>query len=229
MSEQGANDLVNKGVGLSEANQGQAALAVYDEVIQKYGNSQEVADRVQVARALINKGITLHQLKRPLEALPLYDEALKRTQGNDEKLRETAAKAQLQKANVLRDLNQNEAAMSLCVDLIKGIAAAAMPVPVAGALFTMADTLAVLGKADEALPLYDEVVQRFGSHSDPAVRPVVAGALFSKSMLLRFKGRFAEAVTTYDEIIKRFSDAAEPNLKSMAAMAQQSRSELQPK
>jgi len=210
-------------------NESQAlAMAGYDEVIQKYGNSKDPAEQVQVARALINKGITLHLMKRPLEALPLYDDALKRTEGNDERFRETAAKAKLQKANVLRDLNQNEAAIALCADLIKSVAAEAMPVPVAGAIFTMADTLSVLGKSDEALPLYDEVVQRFGSSTDPAVRPVVAGALFSKSMLLRFKARPQDALAAYDEIIKRFSDAPEPNLRSMAAMAQQSRAELLP-
>lgn len=229
MSEQEAKELVNKGVGLSDGGKPEEAVPLYDEVIQKFGGSSDVALRLQVARALINKGIALHQLKKPLEALPLYDEALKRTEGTDEKLRETAAKAQLQKANVLRDLNRNDDAMALCADLIKGVAAAAMPVPVAGALFTMADTLATLGRQDEALPLYDEVVQRFGASTDAAVRPVVAGALFSKSMLLRFKSRTQEAVATYDEIIKRFSDAPEPHLRNMAAMAQQSKAELQPK
>jgi tetratricopeptide (TPR) repeat protein len=221
MSEQATKDSANK-------ENPALSMAGYDEVIQKFGNSNDPADRVQVARALINKGITLHLMKRPLEALPLYDEALKKTEGTDERLRETAAKAKLQKANVLRDLNQNEAAMALCADLIKTVASAAMPVPVAGALFTMADTLSVLGRSEEALPLYDEVVQRFGSSTDPAVRPVVAGALFSKSMLLRFKARPQEALATYDEIIRRFSDAPEPNLKSMASMAQQSRAELLP-
>lgn len=229
MSEQAAKELVNKGVGLSESNRAQEALPLYDEVIQKFDGSKEVGVRVQVARAFINKGIALHQLKKPLEALPCYDEALKRTEGTDEKLRETAARAQLQKANVLRDLNRSDDAMSLCADLIKSIAAAAMPVPVAGALFTMADTLATLGRQDEALPLYDEVVQRFGSSAEAAIKPIVAGALFSKSMLLRFKNRTQEALDTYEEIIRRFSEAPEPHLRSMAAMAQQSKSELQPK
>jgi tetratricopeptide (TPR) repeat protein len=227
MTEQAAKDLVNKGVGLSEGGKPDQALSAYDEVIQKFGSSSDAAIRVQVARAYINKGIALEQMKKPLEALPLFDEALKLVGGQDEKQRETAAKAVLQKATVLRELNRHEDAMNLCADLVKQIAATVMPVPVAGALFTIADTMSTMGRQDEALPLYDDVVKRFGGSNDQALRPVVAGALFSKSMLLRFKGRTAEALATYDEIIKRFGEASEPHLRNVAAMAKQSKSELQ--
>ena len=40
------------------------AIAVYDEVLARFGDATEPALREQVAKALVNKGVTLGALER---------------------------------------------------------------------------------------------------------------------------------------------------------------------
>lgn len=56
-----ATALVNKGVTLEQAGQLDKALAVYDGIVQRYGERPEADVAEQAATALVNKGVTLGQ------------------------------------------------------------------------------------------------------------------------------------------------------------------------
>lgn len=58
------------------------------------------------------------------------------------------------------------------------------------------------------LALYDVIVERYGTATEPEVRAVVAGALASQGILFRRSGDPTRAVAAYDESLRR--DARQP-------------------
>src|SRR5260370_307258 len=79
--------------------------------------------------------------------------------------------------------------------------------------------LGQLGRFEEEVEVYDEVVARFGDAPEPAPREQVAKALVNKSIMLGELGRFEEEVEVYDEVVARFGDAPEPAMRAWVAMA----------
>jgi tetratricopeptide (TPR) repeat protein len=71
-----ATALLNKGIALSTFGRSAEAIAVYDELLARFGTATEL--REQVAKALVNKGNTLGKLNRSVEAIAAYDELLAR-------------------------------------------------------------------------------------------------------------------------------------------------------
>jgi tetratricopeptide (TPR) repeat protein len=73
-------------------NRSEEAIAVYDEVVKRYGEASELTLRETVANALYDKGLTLEELNRSEEAIAVYDEVVKRYGESSElSLRETVA------------------------------------------------------------------------------------------------------------------------------------------
>ncbi|HEX5338808.1 MAG TPA: tetratricopeptide repeat protein, partial [Gallionella sp.] len=73
-----AKALVNKGFRLGQMNRNEDEIAVYDEVVKRYGEAPETALRELVAKALVNKGIRLGQMNRNEDAIAVYDEVVNR-------------------------------------------------------------------------------------------------------------------------------------------------------
>ena len=69
-----AGALVNKGVTLGQLGRSEEAIAVYDDVVGRFGTATELPLREKVARALVNKGVTLTQLGRREEAIAVYND-----------------------------------------------------------------------------------------------------------------------------------------------------------
>jgi tetratricopeptide (TPR) repeat protein len=73
-----AHALVNKGIALGQAGGSEEEIAVYNEVIGRFGTASEAALREQVATALANKAFTLGQLGRREEAIAVCDDVVGR-------------------------------------------------------------------------------------------------------------------------------------------------------
>lgn len=73
-----ARILVGQGSTLGQLKRFEDEIAVYDEVMRRFGGASGPALRVPVANALVNKGITLVQLGRPADAIAVYDEVIRR-------------------------------------------------------------------------------------------------------------------------------------------------------
>jgi hypothetical protein len=80
-------------------------------------------------------------------------------------------------------------------------------------------TLEALGRSEEAVAVYDEVIAGYGDATEPALREQVASALVNKGVTLGALGRSEEAVAVFDEVIARYGDATEPILRQAADMA----------
>jgi tetratricopeptide (TPR) repeat protein len=93
----------------------------------------------------------------------------------------------------------------------------------ARALFNHAVRLGGLGRAQEAITLYTEVVARFADEPQLAFRQLVAAALIFKGVTLGVLGRDEEAIAAYDELIARCADSPEPALREKVARARDHR------
>ena len=92
--EQVAKALLYKGITLAALNRSEEEIAVYEEVVKRFGEASEPELREQVAKALVNKGITLSALKRSEEAIAVYTEVVKRFgEASEPELREQVARA----------------------------------------------------------------------------------------------------------------------------------------
>jgi hypothetical protein len=69
-------------------------LAIYDQVIRRFGDRGEPALAVRVAEALVDKGVTLKQTRRYEEARAVYDDVVRRFgQRREEAIAQQVAKA----------------------------------------------------------------------------------------------------------------------------------------
>ena len=73
-----ARALVNKGVRLGALDRSAEEVAVYDDLLARFGTATELPLREAVAEALVNKGITLGALDRSAEEIAVYDDLLAR-------------------------------------------------------------------------------------------------------------------------------------------------------
>ncbi|MGH7864248.1 MAG: tetratricopeptide repeat protein [Candidatus Binataceae bacterium] len=93
-----AHGLFAEGFALGQLGEPAAAIAAYDEVVRRFGDSAEPALREPVAMALVNKGATQGQRGEPDAAIATYDEVVRRFGDSAEPaLREQVAKALVNK------------------------------------------------------------------------------------------------------------------------------------
>jgi tetratricopeptide (TPR) repeat protein len=105
--------LLNKGFRLGELGRREEAIAVYDDLLTRFGTDTEALTdamiRERVARTLLNKGITLGQLGRRENAIAVYDDLLTRFGFDTEApIRELVSLADLHKMHTLDDSERIE-------------------------------------------------------------------------------------------------------------------------
>ena len=84
----------NMGVSLWDRGQYRDAIAVFNKVVELFGETTGPAVRVVVAKALINNGLGLWQQGRRHDAITLFDEVVRRFgDATEPAVRELAAKA----------------------------------------------------------------------------------------------------------------------------------------
>lgn len=172
---QRANALYNKGVVTGETRGGDAAIAVFNEVIQQYGDDPAPALRDHVASAFLGKGIELAKVKGPVAAIAVFDDLLRRY-GDDPApaLREWVATALFNKGNQIAKVEGPAAAIAVYDQVAQRYSddpAPALRELVAMALVNKGFDVAKADGAAAAIAVYDEVVRRYGD--DPALAEVV--------------------------------------------------------
>ena len=80
-------------------------------------------------------------------------------------------------------------------------------------------TLGQMGKNEEEIRVYDEVVSRFGDSTDLALREQVAKALKNKGVTFRQMGKNEEEIRVYDDVVARFGDPTDLALREQVANA----------
>ena len=215
--------LFGEAVALWNQNRAQDALAAFDEVVSRFGESEAPALLEQVAVALVGKGVILDRLHRPEEALSACDEVVSRFgESGTPALLEQVAMALVKKGVTLGGLHRLEEALSACDEVVGRFGeseTSALLEQVAIALVYKWVTLGRLNRPEEALSACDEVVGRFGESETSALLEQVAIALVYKGAILGGLHRLEEALSACDEVVGRFGESETPALLEQVAKA----------
>jgi tetratricopeptide (TPR) repeat protein len=216
--------LVNTGAILTNLGRPEEAIAVYDEVLDRFGTDPDPLPRTRVAWALRNKGLVLGSLGRQSQAIAVFDDLIARYGTDpDPHLREPVATALFNQGRALADLGKTDKAIASYDDMVTRYGTDPDPdlrVNVAGALVFKGIALKMSGRAAEAVAACDEVVTRFGTDPDPALRKKVATALVFKGIFLDWLDRGQEAVAAFDDVVARYGTDPDPDLREQVAQAQ---------
>ena len=208
---------------LEDQSQTEEALAIHDEVVRRFGESENPALLEPVAKTLFLKGLTLAGWNRHEEALAIYDEMVRRF-GESEipTVLEPVAQALFLKGLTLVTLNRPEEALAACDEVVRRFGESENPAlleQAAKALANKGVTLGTMNRPEEALAAYDEVVRRFGESENPALLEPVAKALANKGVTLGTMNRPEEELAAYDEVVHRFGASENPALLEPVAKA----------
>ena len=216
--QRAARELFNKGVALARAGEPKEAFTVYDELLTRFVDKRDVQE--QVAWALFNMGLALGSSGRTSDEIAVYDELLRRfgTAIVRPQLSGLARPAWLKGEGYPSPVNQERATQHA---------------PVAWALFNKGVSLGIVGRTQEALASYDELLHRFGpatqsrgtkvggltlpdwlkgdrqvgaqQEEEAEVREPVAWALLNRGVILKSLGHTPDAVAVFSELLNRFS------------------------
>jgi tetratricopeptide (TPR) repeat protein len=89
----------------------------------------------------------------------------------------------------------------------------------ARALFNKGYRVGQLDRGEEAIEVYDQLIERHSDDEVPGVRVQVAMAFVSKGFRLGELGRSEEEIEVYDELTERSSDDEEPGVRVRVARA----------
>ena len=196
---------------------------IYDEVVERFGDSDAPELQEQVAMALVNKGVRREQLGETDAAIALYDEAVERFGDSDvPELQVLVAMALFNKGVRREQLGETDAAIALYDEVVERFGdneAPELQVLVAMALVNKGVRRGQLGETDAAIALYDEVAERFGDSDAPELQVQVAMALVNKGVTRGQLGETDAAIALYDEVAERFGDGEAPELQKQVAKA----------
>ncbi len=208
---------------LNVRNGSEDAVAAYEDVILRFGESEIPAVLEWVAKALVNKGAALGALNRPRDALEACDEVVRRFGESDmPALLESVATALVNKGIGLDTLNRPQDALESYDEVIRRFEESEAPVlleQVATALVNKGAALGVLNRPQDALESYDEVVRRFGESEVPGLLESVANALASRGGTLGTLYRPQDVLKACDEVVRRFGESETPAFLAPVATA----------
>ena len=220
-----------KGRALGDLGDSGAAVAAFDEVLERFGDSDAPEVQRWVAEALVTKGNALMNLGDSGAAVAAFDEAVERFGDSDApEIQRWAAKALVAKGDALMNLGDSGTAVAAFDEAVERFGDSDVPEirePVAEALVTKGSSLMNLGDSGAAVAVFDEAVERFGDSDAPEVQQWVAWALALKGRALGDLGDSGTAVAAFDEVLERFGDSDAPEIQRWVAQALVSKAEQQ--
>ena len=200
-----------------------AELAIYDEVIERFGSGEAPELQRHLAMVLIRKGITLEQLGKDRAAVATFDEMADRLGSSSEKeLQVWIIKALLNKGRALERLGESAAAIAVYDEAVIRFGDSEVPqikACIARALVNMGLGQGLLGESVAAISAFDQAVDRFGDSDKAELQMQVSIALVNKGVRLGELGEIKAAIATFDEVVERFGNINAPELQEGIARA----------
>ena len=110
--------LVMKGLVLHRQNRAADALAVYEEVGHRFGDTENPEIAREVAKSLVMKSLALKRLNRAEDALAACDEVVRRFGDENPALAEQVVHALVGKGDLLSGMNRPHDALAAYEDVI---------------------------------------------------------------------------------------------------------------
>ena len=203
-----ARELLGKALALAESGRLQDAVAAWDDVIGRFGESDAPADREQVSLALVNKGKALGGLGRADEALAVLDDVVQRFGAdNGEGHPLAVATAFAGKGAMLSNMNRHTDALTAWNEVTRRFGKSRVPALealVVNALMGRADALNTLNRHGEALEACDEVLDRVGKSGSSVLHGALAAAMVGRGHALIALNRVDEAIDAWGAVVERF-------------------------
>ncbi len=218
-----ASALVNKGRAQMQHGDAEAAIVIWDELIERYGGDETLELRSQVAWATVSKAVSQEQLGNAEAAIKTCDEVVDRFAADGApELRPQVAWAMVNKAVSQGQLGDAGAAVKTCdevVDRFGADEASELRSQVAWAMVNKGFVQNRLGDTGAAVKTWDEIVDRFGADEAPELQSQVALAMVNKGFVQNRLGDTGAAVKTWDEVVDRFGADEAPGLQLHIAQA----------
>ena len=218
-----AGALVNKGVTQFRLGDAEAAMAAFDAVVARFGDSGVPEVQARVAGALFNKGVTHWQLRDAQAAMAAYGAVVERFGDSDvPELQARVAAALYNKGATQAQLGDAQAALVAFDAVVERFGDSKLPELqplIVEALFNRGIMQGQIGDAEAAMAAYDAVVARFGDSDVPELQVTVAKALFNKGATQGRRDDAPAAMAAYDAVAERFGDSDVPELQVQVAGA----------
>ena len=218
-----ARELFENGHALAESGRLKEAVAVWKDLVRRFGGSEAADDRNRVSLALINMGNALRLLNRSEEALAAWDDAARRFGGNrGPAIPHAVATALVSKAFLHTEENRPLEALSACDEVVRRFRETrieSLQGLLAKALVGKTVALMALHRPNEALAACDELLGRFGASASSELSAEVAAAMAGRGSALVGLGRLDAAVAAWSQVVERFGSSKAPEVIDHVAMA----------
>lgn len=185
-----AKALLKKTAQLLESKDIEAAVAICDQIIERFGSSTVRRLQELVALARLNKGIALLNLKRPEEAHVVLGQLIERFHfgSSDAGDQDTLARAMYLNGLALAQLERHEEAVAVLDQLVEFLGPAteeSLQRVIAEALNLKGIELAWCTGFRESCAVHAQVIQRFGMAREPGLQEEAATALLRVAINLQ--------------------------------------------
>ena len=209
----------------------EAAIEACDDVISRFGTSNESDLQVPVAWALLDKGDAQRQCGEFEAAIEAYDDVISRFGTSDElQLQVPVAWTLSRKGDVQGQRGEFEAAIEAYDDVISRFGTSdesELQEQVARTLSDKGDAQRQCGEFEAAIEAYDDVISRFGTSDELQLQVPVAWTLSKKGDVQRQRGEFEAAIEAYDDVISRFGTSDELQLQVPVAWTLSKKGDVQ--
>jgi tetratricopeptide (TPR) repeat protein len=213
----------NEGVALYDSGRWSEAVTAFEDVIEHYGDHDNVGFAELAAKALLNKGLLLEAQKRPLDEIAAYDELLSRYGNRDEGVFSGhLAWALYNKARELDKLGRQTEAFATCMDLERryGLRTECEPALQVALALTLGAAISLqFGNEAEATILYRQALGRSNEQSEEAFDEPAALCLLNLGHLVRKTDHVAEAISFYQQVVSRFEGNQNPAVARLVILA----------
>lgn len=209
--------LAIKATCLNKAGNHRAELAVYDEVIERFGNNQDPLVQVreaQVALAgiLFNRAVVLRKMDDHQGAIDAY-EVLGRRFGDspDPEIQYWVAQGLVNLGVTLSRNADDSRAIGIFDQVVDRFGATDEPLirrQAAAALANRGVVQLRLGDHESAIATWDDVVDRFSSDPDEETRVLALSAMIRKAGALDGAQSDAESHAAFNQVLTSFVDVA---------------------
>jgi tetratricopeptide (TPR) repeat protein len=183
------------------------AITVWEELQERYGDATEPPLAMGLAAAFEGKAAALRRLERPDEALGSYDDLIIRfSDSTFPVLRHRADSALSEKVFVLLLLRRYEEAIVVANAAVARLREAHDADALAIAVLNLGGALANEGRFDEAVGVYDALIDQLADSDSPELRGRLILAISNKVEALTMLGRGEEAVSLHAVMLERFGD-----------------------
>ena len=185
-----------------------SAVSTYEEVVERFGDSEDPELRRLVVPAQIRMAGALQDLSGPESTVPIYEDVVEQVgDSEDPELLFWLATALSDKGDALCQLGDVDAAATAYDEVIERFGASEKPEwlsCVARALYCKGRARTDAGDLNSALSAYGEIVERFGASDSPPLLWWVAESLIQSGRVLQTSGDLEAAMSAYDEVVERF-------------------------